>query len=211
MLLDQSHLNGSSLVVVTSAGLAFYGLALTIYRIWFHLLAGFPGPKLAAATGWYQTYYEVMTYGKLSFKLAELHTRYGPIVQFSPWELSIRDPGFYQNSHVHGSVRRTEVSLQQRTALGFDGSHMFIESHELHRLRQKPLEPFFSRRAVEFKEDLIVQKAQFIVARIGEWIGNSTPLQLELAYFAYVTDVVGEILFGGENPSLLEHSEFAPD
>lgn len=75
--LDQSHLNGSSLVVVTSAGLAFYGLALTIYRIWFHPLAGFPGPKLAAATGWYQTYYEVMTYGKLSFKLAELHTRYG--------------------------------------------------------------------------------------------------------------------------------------
>lgn len=76
-VLDQSHLNGSSLVVVTSAGLAFYGLALTIYRIWFHPLAGFPGPKLAAATGWYQTYYEVMTYGKLSFKLAELHTRYG--------------------------------------------------------------------------------------------------------------------------------------
>lgn len=75
----------------------------------------------------------------------------------------------------------------------------------------KPLEPFFSCRAVEFKEDLTAQKAQLIVARIGEWIGNGTPLQLELAYFAYVTDVVGEILFGGENLSLLAHSEFAPD
>lgn len=132
-------------------------------------------------------------------------------MRFSPWELSIRDPGFYQNSYAHGSVRRTEVSLRQITALGFDGSHMFTEFHELYRLRQKPLEPFFSRRAVEFKEDPIAQKAQFIVARIGEWIGNGTPLQLELAYFAYVTDVVGEILFGGENLSLLEHSEFAPD
>ncbi|CAP64792.1 uncharacterized protein PODANS_5_3460, partial [Podospora anserina S mat+] len=103
-----------------------YGLALTIYRIWFHPLAGFPGPKLAAATGWYQTYYEVMTYGKLSFKLAELHTRYGPIVRFSPWELSIRDPGFYQNSYAHGSVRRTESFMSYTAYDRSPSNHSFL-------------------------------------------------------------------------------------
>ena len=46
-------------------------------RLVFHPLAHFPGPRLAAATWWYMTYYEVYKNGAFVDHLAELHKRYG--------------------------------------------------------------------------------------------------------------------------------------
>ena len=46
-------------------------------RLVFHPLARFPGPKLAAATWWYMTYYEVFKDGAFVDHLEELHKKYG--------------------------------------------------------------------------------------------------------------------------------------
>ena len=56
-------------------------LAILIHILWKRLvsnpLSAFPGPWLAAATGWYTTYYEVWKDGAMLEKLEELHRRYG--------------------------------------------------------------------------------------------------------------------------------------
>jgi hypothetical protein len=54
-----------------------YCIALGFYRLWFSPLAGFPGPRLAAATGWYEFYYDWWLGGKYLFKIEELHEKYG--------------------------------------------------------------------------------------------------------------------------------------
>ena len=49
-----------------------------VYRLWFHPLARFPGPKLAALTTWYEGYYDCLQYkGRFTFKLGDLHEKYG--------------------------------------------------------------------------------------------------------------------------------------
>lgn len=47
------------------------------YRLYLSPIAKFPGPKLAAATGLYELYYEVVKKGKYIWKIEEMHQRYG--------------------------------------------------------------------------------------------------------------------------------------
>lgn len=54
-----------------------YLLGLAVYRLYFSPIAGFPGPKLAALTLWYEFYYDVLCGGQYWVKIAELHERYG--------------------------------------------------------------------------------------------------------------------------------------
>ena len=50
---------------------------LCIYRLYFHPLSQFPGDRLAAATGWVETYHDVFRGGQFIFKVEEWHTKYG--------------------------------------------------------------------------------------------------------------------------------------
>jgi len=50
---------------------------LSIYRLFFSPLAGFPGPKLAALTQWYEFYWNVIKPGQFTFHLQDLHDKYG--------------------------------------------------------------------------------------------------------------------------------------
>lgn len=60
--------------------LALYAAALVIYRLFFSPLAGFPGPKMAAATGYYESYYDMILKGQYVFKIKEMHQTYGQFV-----------------------------------------------------------------------------------------------------------------------------------
>jgi len=48
-----------------------------VYRLYLSPVAGFPGPKLAALTFWYEFYYDVIKKGQYTFKIKELHQEYG--------------------------------------------------------------------------------------------------------------------------------------
>lgn len=54
--------------------------ALAIYRLTWHPLTRFPGPKLAAATGWYETYYDCFLLGKYSNHIDQMHRDYGKYI-----------------------------------------------------------------------------------------------------------------------------------
>jgi hypothetical protein len=52
-------------------------IARRAYSVYFGPLSKFPGPKLAAATLWYEFYYDVILRGRYTFKIKELHEKYG--------------------------------------------------------------------------------------------------------------------------------------
>jgi hypothetical protein len=71
-LLSWTHL-------LTAAGV--YSATVAFYRLFLHPLARFPGPRLAALTLWYETYYDVVQNGQYIFRIVEMHKKYGkPLV-----------------------------------------------------------------------------------------------------------------------------------
>jgi hypothetical protein len=62
---------------VVAVLLLLYVTSGVVYRLYFSPLAKFPGPRLAAATLWYEAYYDVIKQGQYTFKIKELHQKYG--------------------------------------------------------------------------------------------------------------------------------------
>lgn len=54
-----------------------YVIALYIYRMFFDQLSHIPGPKLAAASLWYEFYYDVVKKGQYTFEIGRMHEKYG--------------------------------------------------------------------------------------------------------------------------------------
>ena len=56
-----------------------YVILLMIYRVCFHPLARFPGPKLAAATGWYEFYFDILHGTEYTFmhEIERIHEVHG--------------------------------------------------------------------------------------------------------------------------------------
>ncbi|KAL0575627.1 hypothetical protein V5O48_006352 [Marasmius crinis-equi] len=52
-------------------------VSVGIRRIFFHPLSGFSGPKLAAISGWYEVYYDIIQNGGMLDHLRQLHELYG--------------------------------------------------------------------------------------------------------------------------------------
>jgi hypothetical protein len=52
-------------------------VGLVIYRLYFHPLSKFPGPKYAAISHWHEAYYDVFLQGQFTFKVQEMHKQYG--------------------------------------------------------------------------------------------------------------------------------------
>ena len=57
--------------------IALYFGTRILYRLCLAPVARFPGPKFAALTYFYEFYYDVWLGGKYTWKLRELHRKYG--------------------------------------------------------------------------------------------------------------------------------------
>jgi hypothetical protein len=66
-----------ALLIITSASFIVYVFIISMYRLYFHPIAHFPGPKLAGLTRWYEFYYELVKKGQMTFHIQELHKKYG--------------------------------------------------------------------------------------------------------------------------------------
>lgn len=63
--------------VLGLASLAVWLATLAVYRVYFHPLSSYPGPKLAALTTWYEAYYDIGKRGQYILQIEKLHKKYG--------------------------------------------------------------------------------------------------------------------------------------
>ncbi|KAL9577881.1 MAG: hypothetical protein Q9212_006084 [Teloschistes hypoglaucus] len=187
-----------------------YPICLVIYRLIFSELAAFPGPKIAAATAWYEFYYDIVHEGKYLFEIEKMHRQYGPIVRINPYELSINDPDAYKLIYVSENKRRTNGLEGFINGVGIEGSILETVGHDIHRRRRKPLEPFFSRLGISRLQDMLAEVVVKLDGRIEALKGTPTVVRLDHVFSAFAGDVVGRICWE-DKEEFLDDSDFAPE
>ena len=190
-------------LLATSALVYCFGLA--IYRLSFHPLARFPGPKIAALTGWYEFYYDVITPNQFYLKLQEMHREYGtsvhttishpaqlilllnahlgPIVRFIPDEIHIQDLDFFEELYTPPNRKRNRLPSFKWSAQWRANTLMTLD-HDLHRKRRSALTPFFSKKAVTDLDAVIREKISKLLSRIEEVVGTDQLLRFDVAFTA---------------------------
>ncbi|RDW60238.1 hypothetical protein BP5796_11844 [Coleophoma crateriformis] len=193
-----------------SLGAVFvYTIALAIYRHYFHPLARFPGPKLAAATYWYDSYQDCIAGpfpGQGAYHIEKLHEVYGPIVRVNPDEIAVKDPYWYDTLYNSG---RRDKWLRNHKANGSPGSLAQTAGREAHRLRKAPLLPFFSKRAVTELEPVIKQKVSMMCDGIAGFLKRGEPLIAGRAFTALTLDVITDYCFN-KSWECLQDPQFSP-
>jgi len=170
-------------ILTAIIALLVYQIAKTTYRLFLHPLTKFPGPKLAAATRWYEIYYELIAGGQWTARIAKMHEQYGPIVRINPHELHINDADFYDKLY------NFDQQLDKRVYPGVENLQ-HTPSSSLHKIRRRNLEPFFSRQSVTKLEWLIREGVEKLLDRMREAQRSKGPITVSLLYRSLTSDVI---------------------
>ncbi|KAI0506709.1 trichodiene oxygenase [Xylaria bambusicola] len=177
-----------------------YFLTLAFYRLFLHPLSRVPGPKLAAISRWYEAYWDVIHNGQYTFKIAELHKRYGPIIRISPYELHINDPDFFDQLYRQDGVwDKYDWAVN---AFATYGALLFTTQHELHKARRQPLNAYFSKSRVSSRQSVINRHMDKLCDRISAFAESHRTFNLGAAITAAVRDVAFDFILDKNYRSL---------
>ena len=183
---------------------------IVIWRLCFHPLAKFPGPKLAAASRLYEFWYQGIkefefqsrvkamhkVYGEsLAIIDTSAHCREGPIVRISPYELSINDSDF--NLEHFLKDRKLHKDPWYYT-LGISESLFTLLDKNRHRHRQANLIPHFFGSDFADAVPIIIQEIKSLCLAFEDCAATTKELNLSLAYRTVSNEILRKFLLGEE-------------
>ncbi|KAJ5758602.1 cytochrome P450 [Penicillium odoratum] len=191
----------SILVLSVIWSLALYIATVLIYRLYFHPLAKFPGTKLAAATGLYEAYHDILVApgGQFMYEIQRMHKKYGPVVRISPDEIHINDPAWLKELYTFTEVRHKLYSAAR--FLGNEDALFATTDHHTHQMRRSAIGNIFSKSAVRDAEQLIHDNVKKLELRIAKQIRRDGFTEMRTNFLAFAITVVNDYCLGAV-PSL---------
>ncbi|KIP10238.1 hypothetical protein PHLGIDRAFT_115687 [Phlebiopsis gigantea 11061_1 CR5-6] len=126
-----------------------------LYNVYFHPLSRFPGPKLAAASFWWQTYVDLVEQKPWATELIELHGIYGDVVRTGPNELHFARPSAYPEIYAQKNRWAKDARLYRLFASRGSSNMMSILDYEGAKKRRDYTSPLFSRKNVLTLQPLV--------------------------------------------------------
>ncbi|RYC56143.1 hypothetical protein CHU98_g10064 [Xylaria longipes] len=157
----------------------------------------FPGPRLGAATGWYETFHDLKSPGgQFMYRLQKLHKTYGPIVRLSPDEVHISDSAWIDMLLVGSAQGTRDKYVPAANQAGTPEGVFGTSAHNTHRRRRAALSPLFSKSCVTGAEGLIYDKFDLLIQRIDTQIVRDGYTDMRTAFICFTTDIVSEYCLG---------------
>ena len=216
----------ASLAVGIALLVAMSTVTLLTYRLYLSPLAKVPGPKLAAATGWYEFYYDCCLAGKYIFEIERMHNIYGksgrphsfqsparltsalsgPIVRISPHEVHIRDSDYFLQFNSNTSKLDKYAWFYNFVAAPLTGFGTI--SHDLHRSRRDTVARYFSTANVARLETLIQDCISKLMSRLDDHRLQGKVVDLSNAFRCVAADIITEYALP-RSRSMLDAPDFA--
>ncbi|KAL8744997.1 MAG: hypothetical protein Q9184_007929, partial [Pyrenodesmia sp. 2 TL-2023] len=209
MLSGQGGLYVKLLVTVSLSFVFLYIIYGAIWRLYLSPIAHIPGPRLAALTFWNETYYDIFLGGKYTWKIAEYHRSYGPVIRINPYEVHINDPDFFARLYVGTGKGRSEKWPWTMRAFGTIGDSLFTTvDHDLHRIRRASWNPYFSKQSIRrIHPHLIQPLVDKLCQRLTEQWAGGKPVVMMHAWASLTADIISEYSFP-QGYNLLDKREF---
>ncbi|KAI1391427.1 cytochrome P450 [Hypoxylon trugodes] len=183
---------GSVMVV---AGI-LYWLGWIIYCLWFHPLAKYPGPKIAAVSGVWFIW--AWTSGRFPHILEGVHKKHGDVVRIAPNELSFSTIQAHRDIYSTPSKTRKPFLKCSKFYNNGDAPNLFYEIDPVeHAKMRKMLAPGFTGGAMKSHEHVIHRYVDMFVRKLAELsaasCGKGVDVTEAVPWLTF--DVMGELTF----------------
>lgn len=144
-----------------------YLIATVIYRIWFHPLSKYPGPKIAAATRLWWAKQQLG--GRLPFTIHELHLKYGEIVRIAPTELSFSGAGAWKEVYgFRNGMPENRKDPGENTDADHSHPTIINANRQTHGELRKLLSNAFSDKSLKGQEHVLLHYIDLLVDRLKQ-------------------------------------------
>jgi cytochrome P450 len=98
---------------------------------------------------------------------------------------------------VYGAAgKRRDKSQLHCNSLMVPGSLVSTPSHDLHRMRRGPLNPFFSKQSIRRLEPILQRCLEKVLVIFSERAESSKPINTKMLFSAATNDIIIEYAFG---------------
>ncbi|KUI73735.1 Tryprostatin B 6-hydroxylase [Cytospora mali] len=162
--------------------------SMSIYRLFFHRLRKFPGPRIAALTKLWHVY-ECRDL-RNHLKMHELYQRYGSFVRTGPEEITVFHPEIFEAMDGPGNNNTRSAWYDNLKPLI---SPIFSRTESEHREYLRPWNQALSAKAIKGYVPRILNQIQHLQQAIARYDGGPVPINDVMPWFAF--DSMGEFAF----------------
>ena len=151
-----------------------------VYRITFHPLASYPGPKIAALTRLWYSYHLVN--GTLVEEVRRLHDSYGTVIRIAPDELAVTSSSGWKD--IYG-FRRGKPEMSKDTPWYKDAAPDFgilSADREKHAYYRRLMSRGFSDAALQEQEPIVQSYADLLMSRLHDISNKGEPAEMTSWY-----------------------------
>ncbi|KAJ8111437.1 hypothetical protein OPT61_g5972 [Boeremia exigua] len=192
-------------VMIFFSTVLLYVVLVAVYRLYFHSLSKYPGPKLAAVT--IKTYeYHFLT-GDMVRWVKSLHEKYGEVVRYGPNHLSYTAPQAWKDIYGHRTAtHQANPKNPTFSAPKMDGhaSVIAIEDEATHGRRRRIFSHAFSDRALMEQQDLVERYVRRLIELVRTKARENRTRGLDIVkmYNWTTFDIIGDLTFGEDLENL---------
>ncbi|KAB8067762.1 cytochrome P450 [Aspergillus leporis] len=198
------------LIIAALVGIALvHRIGIIIYRLYFHPLAKFPGPRSLAASSFPHGYYN-WTQGTWYRRVLDLHRCYGPIVRVAPDRLAVDGSVAWEDAFGHKGNTRPEFPRQPDFyRAGVERENLFTADKAGHRRQRRLLSHAFSEAALYDQQPIITKWVDLLIQRFHEHANAKREFDVVQWYYFVAFDIIGDLTFG-ESFGCLQNSDMHP-